>query len=635
MKTRRYRMFCADFETTVYAGQDHTEVWASALVEIGTEDVVIDTSLPAFMDRVFELAKKNHLKIFFQNLKFDGSFILDYLINKLKMKQAYYCTKPGNIYTAKWYSDKAMINQSFKYLISDMGQWYMITICIHNHIVQIVDSFKLIPFSVENIGKSFETKHKKLSITYEGERHAGDPISVEERSYIRNDVLVMAEALAIMFDMGHTKLTIGACCLAEFRKLIGEYDFHDLYPNMVDYKIDQKQFGAENADQYIRRAYRGGWCYLVRGKECRTFHNGITLDVNSLYPSVMSCGNVYPYGSPHFWKGDYIPDEAKQDQHYFYIRIRTRFEIKPGFLPTIQIKNSGLYAKNEYLESSKIKIGDQKYSRVKVGCQIFDDRVTLTLTMTDYNLFLEHYHVWDFEILDGCWFYAHAGDFDSYIEKYKQIKTTSTGARRTLAKLYLNNLYGKLATGENSSYKIAYPKEDGSIGFVTIADRCKKVIYIPAGAAVTAYAREFTIRAAQANYYGVDQPGFIYADTDSLHLDIPVSAVQGVKLHDTDFCCWAHESSWHTGLFLRQKTYIEISDNSVNVTACGMGKRCKELIAEAIEENPKPKNDAEKEFFNKFRTLDDFRIGLEIPSNLKQHRIPGGVILTEDMFCLR
>ena len=38
-------MFCADFETTVYSGQDHTEGWAAALVEMGTEDVKIFHSI--------------------------------------------------------------------------------------------------------------------------------------------------------------------------------------------------------------------------------------------------------------------------------------------------------------------------------------------------------------------------------------------------------------------------------------------------------------------------------------------------------------------------------------------------------------------------------------------------------------
>ena len=37
--TTKARTFMADFETTVYEGQTSTEVWASACVELYTEDV--------------------------------------------------------------------------------------------------------------------------------------------------------------------------------------------------------------------------------------------------------------------------------------------------------------------------------------------------------------------------------------------------------------------------------------------------------------------------------------------------------------------------------------------------------------------------------------------------------------------
>ena len=36
MKTKSYRYFLVDFETTVYEGQQYTEVWESALVELNT-----------------------------------------------------------------------------------------------------------------------------------------------------------------------------------------------------------------------------------------------------------------------------------------------------------------------------------------------------------------------------------------------------------------------------------------------------------------------------------------------------------------------------------------------------------------------------------------------------------------------
>ena len=45
MKIKKYRYFVGDFETTVYNGQQATEVWASASVELYTEDVHIFHSI--------------------------------------------------------------------------------------------------------------------------------------------------------------------------------------------------------------------------------------------------------------------------------------------------------------------------------------------------------------------------------------------------------------------------------------------------------------------------------------------------------------------------------------------------------------------------------------------------------------
>ena len=36
------KILVGDFETTVYEGQEFTEVWAAACVELNTEDVKID-----------------------------------------------------------------------------------------------------------------------------------------------------------------------------------------------------------------------------------------------------------------------------------------------------------------------------------------------------------------------------------------------------------------------------------------------------------------------------------------------------------------------------------------------------------------------------------------------------------------
>ena len=650
MKRPKFRQFVGDFETTVYKGQVATEVWASACVELFTEDVKIFHSISEQYD--YFLSLNSNIICYYHNLKFDGAFWLSFLLVDMGYTQAY--NKTGStIDDMEWQRPKDMKNKSFTYSISDMGQWYRIIIKVNNHIIEIRDSLKLLPFSVKRIGNSFGTKHKKLEMEYSGFRYAGCEITPVEQEYIANDVLVVKEALEIMFTEGHSKLTIGSCCLTEYQNLIGRKYYQKLYPNMYDIPLDPTRYTQSNVGEWIRQAYHGGWCYLVKGKENRVFHNGTTADVNSLYPSMMSSesGNIYPTGSPTFWSGNYIPDDALDVSSYYFIRIKTRFYLKPGYLPFIQIKNNLMYKPTEMLETSDVYCStDGKYYNAykAIDGNIKDTSVVLTLTMTDYKLLLEHYELVDFEIIGGCYFNGVIGLFDSYIEKYKKIKLNNKGAKRELAKLFLNNLYGKMASNTDSSFKVAYVKEDKSIGFYTVTAHNKIPGYIPIGAAITSYARNFTIRAAQKNYHGVDKPGFIYADTDSIHCDLHPDEIIGIREHPKNFCCWKLEANWDEAIFTRQKTYIEhivaedkipVDEPYYNVKCAGMPDKCKHLFELSMAGYEVKEGDEfteeEKDFLKTKRTIKDFCVGLRVPGKLLPKRIRGGVLLVDTTYEMR
>ena len=202
------------------------------------------------------------------------------------------------------------------------------------------------------------------------------------------------------------------------------------------------------------------------------------------------------------------------------------------------------------------------------------------------------------------------------------------------------------------------------VGFYPIHQENKKPGYIACGSAITSYARNFTIRAAQKNYHGVDKPGFIYADTDSIHCDLKPEEVTGIKVHNSAFCCWKLESKWDKAIFVRQKTYIEhvIEENLenkggkwcgekiepyYNIKCAGLPDKCKALfnkslsVAEGQVYNKDDYNDAEREFLflpdgvPKERTLKDFKIGLEIPGKLVPKRIIGGILLHETSYKMR
>lgn len=648
-KQKSYRYFVGDFETSVYEGQTDTEVWASGSCELFTENVSIFTSIDEQFAYYYSL--KSDIIVYYHNLKFDGSFILDYLLIKEKYKQAFIIDKDQNYH---WLSDKDMPRHSLKYSISDMGQWYQIVLHTKNgNRIVFQDSLKLLPFSLKRIGESFKTKHKKLEIEYEGERHAFGKITDDEKKYLTNDLLVIKEALEIMHQEGHTKLTIGSCCLSEYKRIIktntnpnipGEWD--EMFPNL--YKQKLVNFPEKTAGEYIHKSYKGGWTYVIPEKTNKLFFKGVTADVNSLYPSVMSSesGNYYPIGLPHFWKGE-IPDQALKDNRYYFVQIETEFYLKDGYLPFIQIKNDLLYKSTECLKTSCV------WDKEK-NCW-YRNRVTLTLTMTDYELIKEHYDLVDCKIISGCWFYSSTGIFDEYIEKYKQIKLTSKGALRELAKLFLNNLYGKMASSTDSSFKIA--KVDGNkLYFITQKENEKEPGYIPIGSAITSYARNFTIRHAQKNYHGPDKPGFIYADTDSIHCDLSEEELIDIKVHPVNFCCWKVESYWDKAIFVRPKTYIEhithedgiaIEKPYHQVKCAGMPDRCKELLKMSFDEVKPDEKMIEKMKPEEIsflidkngdvikRGYTDFKKGLSVPGKLRPFRMPGGILLVGTPYVMR
>ena len=188
------KKFTADFETAVWL-EDETWVWAWATCEIGNEkNLKIGNNIDEFIN--FCKGEKNAI-FYFHNLKFDGEFII------------YWALTHGFKHVEKKEDIKA---NTFTTLISDMGQFYSIVLYFEKgnkkvHKVTFFDSLKIIPFGVEQIAKSFNLPISKLKIDYKMERPKGWILTNEEKEYIKNDVLIVAKALKVLFDEGLEKMT--------------------------------------------------------------------------------------------------------------------------------------------------------------------------------------------------------------------------------------------------------------------------------------------------------------------------------------------------------------------------------------------------------------------------------------------
>ena len=74
MRVKNFRYFVGDFETTVFDNQTYTEVWASACVELWTEDVKIFHSIAEQFE--YFVGLNDNICCYYHNLKFDGAFWL-------------------------------------------------------------------------------------------------------------------------------------------------------------------------------------------------------------------------------------------------------------------------------------------------------------------------------------------------------------------------------------------------------------------------------------------------------------------------------------------------------------------------------------------------------------------------------
>ena len=163
------RTFVADFETTTHE-KEKSRIWAFGLTEVGdTEFFVTGRTMEHFFNFC---QQQQNSTIYFHNLKFDGQFIIHWLLS--------------NGYT---HSDEKK-DKTFNVIISKMGQFYSIEIIFKKignrkyKKVRFLDSLKKLPFKVSELGERFGLSLDKLDLDYDKPRPEGYIPTREEIAYI-------------------------------------------------------------------------------------------------------------------------------------------------------------------------------------------------------------------------------------------------------------------------------------------------------------------------------------------------------------------------------------------------------------------------------------------------------------------
>lgn len=557
------KLFVSDFETTTepfYKKYGYTRVWASCCVDVNTcQRVHIGNDIEDWLNWC---SLNDGAKIWFHNLKFDGEFIISKLLQM------------GFVYT-----QKVTNNNEYYTIIDQMGAWYLIEFKYKGAKIKVFDSLKKLPFKVSEIAKMLKLEEQKLNIDYDLERLPGYKMTAEEEKYIDNDCIIVAKALKSLFDRGLKSMTLSGDAQAYFKQMLGGRKYEYFFPSIpIEW------------DDEIRLAYKGGFVYCNEQFAGQVIE-GTSFDVNSLYPSVLHNCEL-PLGYPVKFNGKYRNDKMFP----LYIQaIQVDFEVKKGFLPTIQIKHSR-FNETEYLKKS-------------------NGVVVLWLTKPDLELFLEHYDCYFIKYLKGYKFRQSNKVFVDYVNYWynekNEGKRTKDATRTLHAKLMLNSLYGRYGMGTCRVNKLA-ALEDDIVKYHYSEEEFVAPQYTALAAFVTAYARCITIRASQMLY---QQGRYLYSDTDSIHIK-GFEKPEGLDVDAFRLGAWKEEGHF-LGKFLRAKTYIKLRDGEIDIICAGMPANIKEII--------KAENDP----------IESFKTGMVYCGKLVPKRVPGGVILVNTEFTLK
>jgi hypothetical protein len=544
-------MFVADFETCdadklykidINTGQKiyNQRVWLAGYKNLETMESTTFTTLDEFMEDILSRGDNQNTEYAFHNLKFDGSFIVPYLLT-----HNYECVNTGKPQSGQ-----------FSVLVDSRNYWYSINIQVtKRRRVLLWDSLKLFPTALEYLPELYATPTHKIQedkYFYESIRPVGHKPTKRELEYFENDLQVPAEALNKHIELYGLR----------FKKTQASQAFYNFEQSFKAWKLRFPALTTEQ-DSLIRPAYWGGISLVPKGKEGKDFHYLSILDINSSYPD-KAANCKLPYGNCVLEAGEgHHPDMSK----FWVAEALVEFTLKPNCLPCIPAKG--------VMEGQIVEDKDDDHDKW------LDDSkgiVVLRFTNIDYITIQESYkftvHHWMWSM---HWAWKVHKEIAKFVNMNNEIKVKYSKLAKTVkisdpkyaeyltkrnrAKIDNNAFYGKYGEDIIKEGKTPYLEDGEVIWRVDRREEQKegKRKFLPVAMAITAWGRQQLVR--MANILG---EYLLYVDTDSVHylregqyrIDAAIKA--GIVTMDAEkLGAWKHEANMDKGRYLRSKCYME------------------------------------------------------------------------------
>lgn len=592
-------VYYADFETTTKRNFDEegeVRVYMCGLMSADGEEYYTGTRLNKFMREIshnIASIPDTKISIWFHNLKFDFSFIENYLLSK------------GTDYKVR--SDiKPWLSFGNEYMTTrdDMNNLYGTTWLLgEKRYVNFKDTAKIFPTTIKALGPSVGLEKLDEQFDYEQLIDEYYQPTESDYEYMYNDIEIIRRAMnRQIIEEGGERLTRTGYAFNGLKRKYNE-DNQDETWDPVEHGLDKNQtlfdyhFPATSPQEYqqLSRAYSGGIVYVQEESRNKELGETLVLDVNSEYPGAMIKYDFPIYDGMSF-EGPYnlLPENLRSIYPLYVQYFTAEFKLKEdGFpsLPKIYGKKRGTVYSSDDLDPIK---GNR-----------------LVLTNVDIHHFFKNYDVWNIKYEGGvAWQSIHA-PFKGYIDEQadKKIQSELDGdmVGRFMYKSNMNGCYGKFAQKPNRGSKDSYLDENGVVRFTERLDEPEAQQYFPMAIFIAAWARNILLEGVYAA--GVDR--VLYIDTDSIHLkgwEIP----EDLPVHDTKLGYWSLEGKAVNAKFLRDKTYVEDmiqkdGSTELDYKIAGLNDEAKELIG----------------------GLDNFMLGKAYPGVLVSRQVKGGTLLVD------
>lgn len=593
---------CKDQKQMLIKGKERERVYSWAISNTANDLVIYGYNLyDSFVvfQRIlacnFKYEEKYTMRCFVHNLAWDVEFMkytlfehgysyhIDDVDEKtLKLKRTHIneysyniCENENTVYACDVYFD------SFSYKKGNNKKKKTV-----NYSIKFIDSYKIMPKSLDSIAKSILTVDPmflKLSEAYNYEmiRYYNYTLSDIEKRYLYNDVYLLKEFIKqFYFTLSTEQLT--ASSIAFESMLRNKYGASD----KENYKLFEEHFPLIKnpmVKEIIDDSYIGGFTqanHRFVGKTILLPAKGVSVDINSSYPNQMR-NTKLPYGQPFIVMGDYDCEENDK------IAIKTI--LFDGFKPVHSLDeighikcgaiNTEIFGRtgNEYLYTNFIEGKISGYGNMK------DENYLYKLSLWNFELeqlqkivkfysFDKSYdditELWynddtyheGFEIESSVVFDYEIGYFKDFVDECMQGKTLGKVTKNKIltesSKLKANSVTGKMASRQERTFRDLTLNDEGFATFVNTGKEYEatKKYFKAFTSAITAWGR-VQLREAM---YTIGYYNILYFDTDSLYTTQTAEYIRscGLKTHSTDLGAWDVEKEYTKFKAIGAKKYI-------------------------------------------------------------------------------